>query len=219
MPRVITFKTRGMISVVPEDWSGRIHLAKAGAHFPDHLKTDVERTRYAEQLYRERNYDTKYERKDLTSLSEQHKTGCDLTSKIVNVRLNWDFDFKNEPVEPVVDVEGVISFSTRPWRTVQEFEDRRKDFEDWQRSQHRVLKTARDYFDFVEWVALRPTRKVLRTHSHGVLPNLARVIAAEVMRRPWRERPSYKEIAEILARATGCVVTETPSMTFAAGAI
>ena len=40
-----------------------------------------------------------------------------------------------------------------------------------------------------------------------MLPNFARVIAAEAMRRPWRERPSYKTIAESLARATGKIVT------------
>ena len=205
--RVIAFKTRGMVSVVTEDWDGLIHLAKAGARFPDHLQTEVESARYAEHLYRDRTYDTKYERNDLTSLSEQHKTGCDLTSKTRTVRLNWDYDFKNEPAEPVVDVEGVLSFSTRPWRTVQEFERCRKDFENWQRSQSRALKTARDYRDFVEWVALRPTRKLLRTRSDGVLPNLARVIAAEAMRQPWRKRPSYKIIAESLARATGKIVT------------
>ena len=207
IPRVITFKTRGMISVVQEDWVGEVHLAKAGAHFPDHLQTEVESTRYAEQVYRGRTYDTMYERKDLTSLSEQHKTGCDLTATIRTVRLNWDYDFKNEPVGPVCDVEGVISFATRPWRTVKDFEACRKDFEDWQRSQTRSLKTARDYLDFVEWVELRPTRKLLRTRLDGVLPNLARVIAAAAMRRPWNERRSYKVIAEVLARATGRPVT------------
>ena len=196
-----------MISVVPEGWTGKIHLAKAGARFPDYLKTEVESTHYAERLYRERVYETTYERKDLTSLSEQYKTECDLTATVRAIRLNWDFDFKNEPVA-VCDVEGVISFSTRPWRTLKDFEDRRKDFEDWQRSQHRALKTARDYFDFVEWVALRPVRKLLRTRSDGVLPNLARVIAAEAMRRPWRERPSHEQIAESLARATGRSVTK-----------
>ena len=34
--------------------------------------------------------------------------------RLRTVRLNWDFDFKNEPVEPVVDVEGVISFLYAP---------------------------------------------------------------------------------------------------------
>jgi DNA polymerase type B, organellar and viral len=206
LPRALPFKTRGLISVVPDGWTGKIHLAKAGAHFPEHLKNEIESTRYAEQLYRERKYDTTYERKDLTSLSEQYKTGCDLTAVTRAIRLNWDYDFKNEPID-VCDVEGVISFRTRPWRTLKDFETRRKDFEDWQRSQHRVLRTARDYFDFVEWVALRSTRKLLRTRSDGILPNLARVIAAEAMRRPWRKRPSYAVIAEALARATGKSVT------------
>jgi hypothetical protein len=83
-----------MISVVTEDWDGSIHLAKAGARFPDYLQTEIESTRYAEQLYRDRVYDTKYERNDLTSLSEQYKTGCDLASTTRTVRLNWDYDFK-----------------------------------------------------------------------------------------------------------------------------
>jgi hypothetical protein len=134
IPRVLTFKTRGMISVVPEGWTGDIHLAKAGARLPEHLKTDVERTRFAERLYRERAYDTKFERRDLTSLSKQHKTGCDLTSEIVKVQLSWDYDWKNEPVEPVADIEGAISFATRPWRTLEDFEKHREDFEDWKRT-------------------------------------------------------------------------------------
>ena len=208
LPRALPFKTRGLISVVPEDWTGDVHLAKAGAHFPPHLKTEVESTRYAEQLYRERTYETTYTRKDLTSLSEQYKTGSDLTATTRAIRLNWDFDFKNEPIEfTVADVEGVISFATRPWRNIKAFETRRR-IEDWQRSQRRSLKTARDYFDFVEWAALRPMRKLVRTRSDGILPNLARVIAAEAMRRPWNERPSYTVIAEALARATGKPITK-----------
>ena len=51
-------------------------------------------------------------------------------------------------------------------------------------------------------------RKALRTNSRGVLPNLARAIVAIIVRLPVRERPSYKHIAEVLARATGCFVTE-----------
>ena len=197
-----------MISVVPDGWSERIHLAKAGARLPDGLETDVDQARFAERLYREREYDTTFDRPELTSLSEQHRTECDLTSKTVKVRLNWDYDWKNEPIEPVADVEGVISFATKPWRTIHEFEERRENFEDWKRYQRRVLRTSRDYADLVEWIALRPTRKALRTNSRGVLPNLARAIVAEALRRPLRERKPYKEIAEILARATGCFVTE-----------
>ena len=97
-----------MISVVSEGWTGDVHLARAGAHFPAHLKNEVEAARYAERLYRDRVYETEDERKDLTSLSKQHKEGCDMTSSLRRVRLNWDYDFKNEPVGPVCDVEGVI---------------------------------------------------------------------------------------------------------------
>jgi hypothetical protein len=71
-----------------------------------------------------------------------------------------------------------------------------------------VLKTSRDYADMVEWIALRPTRKALKTNARGVLPNLAWAIVLEALRRPLRERRPYKEIAEILRRATGCFVTE-----------
>ncbi len=208
LPRVITLKTRGMISVVPEDWAAPIHLAKAGARLPDGLETDVERARFAEKLYREREYGTMYVRIELTSIREQYEKDCDLISKDVNVRLSWDFDWKNEPIEPVADVEGVISFATKPWRTIHEFEERRENSEDWRRFQRRVLRTWRDYADMLEWIALRPTRKALRTNSRGALPNLARAIVAEALRRPLRERKTYREIAEILARATGCRVTE-----------
>jgi hypothetical protein len=60
----------------------------------------------------------------------------------------------------------------------------------------------------LEWIALRPTRKVLRTNSRGVLPNLARAIVAIAVRRPLRERTPYKELAQIFSRAIGCLVNE-----------
>jgi hypothetical protein len=111
-------------------------------------------------------------------------------------------------MEPIADIEGVISFATRPWPTLDKFERRRENFEDYKRSQRRVLKTVRDYIDAVEWSELRGTRKALRTNSRGLLPNLARAIIAEALRQPLCERKPYKEIAEIFTRTTGCVVTE-----------
>jgi hypothetical protein len=137
-----------------------------------------------------------------------HKSGCDLTEATVDVSLSWEYDWKNEPVEPVVDIEGVISFSTWPWRTLEDFEKRRDIFEDWRCARRRVLKTSSDYFDLMEWNAQRSTRKALRTNSRSVLPNLARAIVVLVARRPLRERPSYNEIAEIFSRDTGCRVSE-----------
>lgn len=202
LPRVLCFKTRGAISIVPADWTGKVHLAKAGAHFPDHLTSDVEQSRYAEQLYRSRDYDTQYTRKNLTPLSKQHELGCDVTEEIVNVQLSWEFDWKNKPIEPVVDSEGLISFGTRPWPTIQVFEEHRKNFDEWRHHEHRVLKTVRDYVDLVEWIALRSTRKALRTNARGVLPNLARAVVAEHLRRSLRERKTYQEIAQSLSSAT-----------------
>ena len=208
MPRVLCFKTRGEIPIVPDGWSDRTHLAKAGARLPDDLEDVVDQAHFAERLYRERDYETKFDRRELTSLSEQHRTGCDVISKVVPVRLSWDYDWKNEPIEPVTDVEGVVSFSTKPWGSIREFEERREGFEDWKRSRRRVLRTSHDYEDVREWIALRATRKALRTNSRGVMPNFARAVVVAAIRQPLRERKSYKEIAEILARATGCFVTE-----------
>ncbi len=208
MPRVITLKTRGEIPVVPADWAAPVHLAMAGAHLPDHLQTDVERARFAERFYRERNYDTTFERKEFTPLSEQHRKECDLTSKIVPVKLPWDYDWKNEPVEPVTDVEGVASFATKPWPTICAFEEQRRNSDDWRHNQRRVLRTARDFADMNEWIALRPTRKALRTNARGVMPNLPRAIVVEILRLPWQKRPPLKEIARVFAQATGCHVVE-----------
>ena len=40
LPRVLCFKTRGAITVVSADWKGKVHLAKAGAHFPEDSQDD-----------------------------------------------------------------------------------------------------------------------------------------------------------------------------------
>ena len=204
--QVIPIKTRGTISVVPEGYKGDVHLAKAGARLPPHLKTDVEQTRYAEDLYLRREYDTAYERKDFPSLKRQHDTGCDLVETLVNVRLNWCYDMKNRPVN-VTDVNGVISFETRPWRTLDEFEAFREDFDDWRNSHHRVLKTASDYADMMSWIELRQARKMVRTNARGSLPILAQAMLYEVLRRPLHLRDSYPEIARVFARDTGKRVT------------
>jgi hypothetical protein len=159
-------------------------------------------------MYRERTFDTTYDRRQLTSLTDQHRKGCDLLETVVPTKYVWDFDFKNAPVEPVTDVGSVLSFLTTPHRTIRDFERARQNYEDWQRSTRRVLKTAQDYADMVEWNALRSTRKALRANTCSVLSNLPRAVVIEILRLPWRERPSPKEIATVFARTTGRRVVE-----------
>jgi hypothetical protein len=207
MPQVLTFKTRGMIPIVPDGWPHPIHLAKAGAKLPEGLEDDVASAHEAERMYRTREHGTTFLRANFIPISVQDKTGCDLVKVSMPVTLSWDYDFKNKPVEPITDVDGLISFATEPWATIEKFERHREDFEDWKRAEQRVLKTALDYRDMIEWNELRPVRKALRANVRTVLPNLAIAILVLYLRRPWRVRMPYSELAEIFSHAVGFRVT------------
>ena len=117
--------------------------------------------------------------------------------------LSWEYDLKNDPVKPIVDDGGVVSFGTRPCPHDRSVRGATTERHNWRHSSRRVLKTARDYADMDEWIALRPTRQALRTNSRGAVPHLARAMVAKVLKLPWHKRPTYPDLAQHLARDTG----------------
>jgi hypothetical protein len=123
------------------------------------------------------------------------------------VRLNLDFDMKRALVAPR-DVEGVLCADTRPWPTVEAFDQARNDLEDWKRSQRRVLKTADDYKAMRSWAVERSAQRAAGSTAQSGRPALVnaflRAAAAGMLGLDgW----SYKKIAAFVARC-GWAVTE-----------
>ena len=177
LPRAIIIKTRGAYTVAPPGWTGKAICAQAGYRLPKSETRGLDplqRSTLWLDLYRKREFETEMPNPSLTSLRDQHNKGLDLQmDDDRKTRWNADFDFKRRLVN-IRNVEGLIAADSVPWRTVEEFEDTRDAFDEWRTSKRRVLKTAEDYQDFMDWAAGRASRSAVGMRSHNRLPPLAR---------------------------------------------
>jgi hypothetical protein len=127
-------------------------VAKAGHRLDRAFASASEEAQAFLKLALNRDYDTRLLRKSLIGLRAQHLANADMVSEKHEVRVNLDYDLKREPID-VRDEEGLLTAETRPWNTLDEFERARDGLEAWKRSQRRVLKTAVDHSDMIDWVA------------------------------------------------------------------
>jgi hypothetical protein len=191
IPGALVTKTRGTFTVVPEGWNGgNIVLAKAGYMTPEpaYDEDEFEQCRTWIEIYRARNYDTTLVAKSLTPLRVQHLLGEDIQMVKRDIKWNADYDMKRKLVD-VRDVDGLITADTVPWRNIDEFEQARNLLEEWKRSQRRVLKTAQDYEDMVEWGEMRMNRRQTGTTAQN---KLSPVPAAVLKVLAWRDTPLSK---------------------------
>jgi hypothetical protein len=109
-------KTRGTVSCTPE--AQKPILAKAGHKLEGKFASRADEARAFMDLIRSRNYDTRLTTKPFISLRQQHLTDADLTTVPRDVRVNLDFDFKRQIVNPR-DVDGLLTAGTAPWATIE----------------------------------------------------------------------------------------------------
>ena len=101
-------------------------------------------------LWRGRTYETKLPQRNFISPRDQWQSDGDLTDKVRHVRVSLDYDFKREPVD-VVEIDGHLNFTTRPWPDVEAFKAARDDLDRWIDSRKSVLKNMTDWTDFQAW--------------------------------------------------------------------
>ena len=218
-PGVLVTKTRGTFTTESID---RPVLAKAGYRLPgvDDM-SDADQCREWIAQYRNRTYDTYMSMKSLTPLRKQHIELVDLQAVERQVRWNADFDMKRRLVN-VRDVDGLITADTLPWRTIDQFETRRNDLDDWKRSQRRVLRTRVDHDDMLAWSAARGSRKSTGTTSQSRLGPLSAAVLKVLAHRAFdsgtllhnsllggRRRPNLnRRAARLMTDMTGVRVTE-----------
>lgn len=77
-------------------------------------------------------------RSTLISTREMWLSESDLVSREQDIRLNLEFDFKRQPVQPAMN-EGHLLMSSRPWDNMEEALQQRSLFDDWR--QTHTLKT------------------------------------------------------------------------------
>lgn len=151
----IIVKTRGTISTKPMDTlnPGKPILAKAGNKLEDPIDDAWQESLQWEEIYKTREFNTKHTHRRLIDLKSQWQKDADLIDEERDIRVNLDFDLKRQPKD-VVDVKGLINFTTDPWQSVDQFLEYREVFDQWRKKKSRVLRTKQDWLDFLEYKRL-----------------------------------------------------------------
>lgn len=91
-------------------------------------------------------------RSTLISTREMWLSESDLVSREQDIRLNLEFDFKRQPVQPAMN-EGHLLMFSRPWDNMEEALQQRSLFDDWR--QTHTLKTLADWDDWCDFLYCR----------------------------------------------------------------
>jgi hypothetical protein len=195
--RVMVMKTRGSITV--DGYEGEPVIARAGYTLDDNPNDLWEECKRWLQIYEDRDYNTKRLRSSLTTLSDQWRDEADLVNVRTEVRLNLDFDMKRELIYPT-DVNGLLCADTRPWQTIEAFDDARDALEAWKKSRRRILKTASDLQDLQLWTTHRQGQKASGSTSQSNRPPLVNAFLRAMARGQLQSNWKQREISEFLTQ-------------------
>ena len=133
-----------------------------------------------------------------------HET--DLVQISQEVSLNMEYDFKREPVNPIMVKVGNtehIAFSSNPWKTVEEAERARAFFKGWRLAGH-CLKTLEDWDNWLDYYkcSIACKGKGIKRTKTGSAGLLLRMFLRAYTRKTWglRKSMTYIELAQWLTR-------------------
>jgi hypothetical protein len=173
-------KTRGALALVSD---GPPILARAGHRLEGTFVTPEEEVRAFYDLFRTRDATTTLKRKDFIPLPDQWRGDTDLVSLDNESRVNLDFDMKRRPVDPHAN-EGLLRFTTAPWRTVAEFKGYVRRFNKW-RAAGNTLKTLEDWQRWHATANGTPDLSTCASRAHAA----------------WKDRSAFEKALVIAAAA------------------
>lgn len=209
--QLIAMKTRGQLTYRAIQGKPVVH-ARAGVKPP----ADIPRSDYNDymvDLYLNRLPGQTLSRSTLISTREMWLSESDLVSREQDIRLNLEFDFKRQPVQPAMN-EGHLLMSSRPWDNMEEALQQRSLFDDWR--QTHTLKTLADWDDWCDFLYCRTvfSDMKLKVGSKRSDDILVRLFLRALTQCQWglmlKDKKSYscKEVAEWLM-SEGYSVTVT----------
>lgn len=209
--QLIAMKTRGQLTYKAIQGKPVVH-ARAGVKPP----ADIPRRDYNDymvDLYLNRLPGQTLSRSTLISTREMWLSESDLVSREQDIRLNLEFDFKRQPVQPAMN-EGHLLMSSRPWDNMEEALQQRSLFDDWR--QTHTLKTLADWDDWCDFLYCRTvfSDMKLKVGSKRSDDILVRLFLRALTQCQWglmlKDKKSYscKEVAEWLT-SEGYSVTVT----------
>ena len=199
--QLIAMKTRGQLTYRAIQGKPVVH-ARAGVKPP----ADIPRSDYNDymvDLYLNRLPGQTLSRSTLISTRELWLSESDLVSREQDIRLNLEFDFKRQPVQPAMN-EGHLLMSSRPWDNMEEALQQRSLFDDWR--QTHTLKTLADWDDWCDFLYCRTvfSDMKLKVGSKRSDDILVRLFLRALTQCQWglmlKDKKSYscKEVAEWL---------------------
>ncbi|EFH8759800.1 hypothetical protein GF064_21360 [Escherichia coli] len=209
--QLIAMKTRGQLTYRAIQGKPVVH-ARAGVKPP----ADIPRSDYNDymvDLYLNRLPGQTLSRSTLISTREMWLSESDLVSREQDIRLNLEFDFKRQPVQPAMNKGHLLMFS-RPWDNMEEALQQRSLFDDWR--QTHTLKTLADWDDWCDFLYCRTvfSDMKLKVGSKRSDDILVRLFLRALTQCQWglmlKDKKSYscKEVAEWLT-SEGYSVTVT----------
>ena len=209
--QLIAMKTRGQLTYKAIQGKPVVH-ARAGVKPP----ADIPRSDYNDymvDLYLNRLPGQTLSRSTLISTREMWLSESDLVSREQDIRLNLEFDFKRQPVQPAMN-EGHLLMFSRPWDNMEEALQQRSLFDDWR--QTHTLKTLADWDDWCDFLYCRTvfSDMKLKVGSKRSDDILVRLFLRALTQCQWglmlKDKKSYscKEVAEWLT-SEGYSVTVT----------
>lgn len=212
--QLIAMKTRGQLTYRAIQGKPVVH-ARAGVKPP----ADIPRSDYNDymvDLYLNRLPGQTLSRSTLISTREMWLSESDLVSREQDIRLNLEFDFKRQPVQPAMN-EGHLLMSSRPWDNMEEALQQRSLFDDWR--QTHTLKTLADWDDWCDFLYCRTvfSDMKLKVGSKRSDDILVRLFLRALTQCQWglmlKDKKSYscKEVAEWLT-SEGYSVTVTDGL-------
>ncbi|WP_217521523.1 hypothetical protein [Vibrio metschnikovii] len=148
--QLIAMKTRGQLTVIPDD-DFPVVTAKAGVKTPRNVNAND----YMVDLYLNRVPGQLTDGSHLTSTREMFLNQSDLLNVEREIRLNLEFDWKRQLIEPIIrEGNGIphVCFQTKPHRTVKEMTATRLRFDRWRLNN--CLKTMDDWISFEDRLAM-----------------------------------------------------------------
>ncbi|WP_107318885.1 hypothetical protein [Klebsiella pneumoniae] len=209
--QLIAMKTRGQLTYRAIQGKPVVH-ARAGVKPP----ADIPRSDYNDymvDLYLNRLPGQTLSRSTLISTREMWLSESDLVSREQDIRLNLEFDFKRQPVQPAMN-EGHLLMFSRPWDNMEEALQQRSLFDDWR--QTHTLKTLAHWDDWCDFLYCRTvfSDMKLKVGSKRSDDILVRLFLRALTQCQWglmlKDKKSYscKEVAEWLT-SEGYSVTVT----------
>ena len=183
-----------------EDFS--VVLAKGGIYTPAEYDTDALQNDLVVDMFFNRQADQVMKYTVLTGVRDIVEVGSDLVEKAVSKRLGMEFDWKRCPLGlGYSNTHQHVLYSTKPWKTVEQFESIRETWETYTKNNKQCIKTLDDYKSFsdrVEAVALMdtPDGKYLRKKD-GDLARLRQLLCSA-----WKHSAAgiSQETSELSAR-------------------